>query len=906
MGDEPSGLDPESEAFPTWAALEAASEALHVRSFTRLVDGQLLRAAVRATGGGAWLPDIDGLITPGARGHVVRGAEERIVGLRLVPWPVVNDRLYYDAAATTVDEPGFAQALPLTLDSAGPLSPRADCGWEHRVELRVVGVGELIANAVFIRLRQGGDTASGAQVRAAVHEAVDEVWETAQSAELHNPVARLAQLRRIAFPDHGLCEGTTAGLLAQELSAWPNESCQLPFAQLNVGADVDDEGRLTGRGPSWSSALSPFSHHDPPRALADGARAAARAMTPVRRAPPLFPGRLAGAPVLGVDLAAALVPLPFGDPALIVSSDLVASGRLDCIDYSGRTHELAPGDVLVDRHGTGGVIAEVRASHELPRLVDGTPVDVLLDPVHIVRWRRFGTLAELEASAQTVYEPAGSRPIDALAGRLHVLRQVPHRERRNSITIINATLTSAGREPDRPGNGAVVDAVAIPDPELAHGTCGVPRGFWSGHLPPAALLMGSRPGEVQRARVVPIDGDDVHVPLTARALFVAPWTGELVTIAPTIDQFTDPVAGPAPALIGRRLPRRVTLSALRPVNVQSMLADAPATLFEIDSQYDRGIVTADERAQAATDKLNEVFAHIAIELEDERQRDPEGLVAAFARINVRGTAFAPVLIDREGRGGGPWLADYLGGVSDEVLRSADAPHGPAIDWEARARALSERLIKLCGALHVTETDCGTVPPAPDERSALECRTRHGVCVACLDSHGTSTPSPPVGTPVGLLGAIALTRVLPDLWLRTYHVCGTHLSAQHGLLRFEELVDGRPTPRAAVLAEHDGTVQWVDDGVAVLSADRRTVQFVHHARHRRFDVRDGTQVEAGSPLTVGAIPLPAFARLKGSRAVDRYVADDMTSLLEGKDVPPPLVACVVRSIRAHWPWATYNR
>ena len=720
---------------------------------------------------------------------------------------------------------------------------------------------------------------------------------------MRNPFPRVAQLRRVALPERGFALVAQQARSAWSLRGGPAATGVLPSAQLNLGVNVDEDGALVGAGLPWIAATIPFSHNDPPLVIAAGARAAEHTMTPARSEQPLVPGALAGSPSLGTDVVAGLVPLPFNDPALIVSSELVASGRLSCLDASGRLWPLAIGDVLVDRHGTGGAIAEVRPSTAMPRLADGTPVDVLVDPMQVLRRRRFGTLLEIEAAERDVFDPQTDAPIDALAGIWHVLRQTrADAETELDSEMVRLTLASAGREYSsvRP---LVVDRV-VPDPELASDACGVPRDLLQGDGVSSVLVIGSRPGAVQECRVVPVDDEAVRLPAAARSLFVAPWTGEPATIAPTTERGGDPIEAPSFPHIGDDRPvRRVTVAALQPPAVRGLLSEVPQRLAEIDQLFERGHVTHEERTQAALDELVTMCNKVESAFREDAASAPTSIVAQLQRAGIPLHVIMPNVEDIEGRVGGPYLADYVDGISNDVMRAATAPQFPRSTGQ-HARSNSPSTSRgLCDNMQVTEIDC-TPPSETTLRSPLDCRAKSGVCATCVGILPGRTLALSVGAPVGLMGTIALGRVLPDLWLRTFHVCGAHLPAQHGLLRFEELVSGTRPKGAAVLAERDGVVRLDEHGLTLLDTAGAHTQTISPGP--LFVVNDGANVEPGTPLTLGPVPLADLARLKGPDAVDRYVADDMISLLEPetRTVATALIECIVRALRPTRPWNTH--
>jgi hypothetical protein len=154
---------------------------------------------------------------------------------------------------------------------------------------------------------------------------------------------------------------------------------------------------------------------------------------------------------------------------------------------------------------------------------------------------------------------------------------------------------------------------------------------------------------------------------------------------------------------------------------------------------------------------------------------------------------------------------------------------------------------------------------------------------------------------------ALAVVLPQMWLRTFHVCGGHLPAQHALLRFEELVDDwvPPPEVAAVLAEADGQVGVGDDGTPFIrTAVGSTLPLAGWRPGRFLEVDVGERVTAGQVLSSGPMPVAELARLSGVEVALRYVADDMMSMIVEHDpaFPRALVESLVGGLSLHWRWS----
>ncbi len=56
--------------------------------------------------------------------------------------------------------------------------------------------------------------------------------------------------------------------------------------------------------------------------------------------------------------------------------------------------KVQAGDKLAGRHGNKGVISQVRAVEDMPYLADGTPVDIILNPLGVVSRMNLGQILE--------------------------------------------------------------------------------------------------------------------------------------------------------------------------------------------------------------------------------------------------------------------------------------------------------------------------------------------------------------------------------------------------------------------------------------------------------------------------------------------------------------------------------
>ncbi|QQR93252.1 DNA-directed RNA polymerase subunit beta [bacterium] len=95
--------------------------------------------------------------------------------------------------------------------------------------------------------------------------------------------------------------------------------------------------------------------------------------------------------------------LPHGDKGIVMDvqvldrnkGDKLAPGVLKQVKvFVAKTHKIGVGDKLTGRHGDKGIITKVLPQEDMPFLEDGTPVDIVLNTLSIVRRMNLGQLHE--------------------------------------------------------------------------------------------------------------------------------------------------------------------------------------------------------------------------------------------------------------------------------------------------------------------------------------------------------------------------------------------------------------------------------------------------------------------------------------------------------------------------------
>ena len=64
--------------------------------------------------------------------------------------------------------------------------------------------------------------------------------------------------------------------------------------------------------------------------------------------------------------------------------------------YIATKRKISVGDKMAGRHGNKGVISKIMAEYEMPYLPDGTPVDIVLNPLSVPSRMNLGQLLETE------------------------------------------------------------------------------------------------------------------------------------------------------------------------------------------------------------------------------------------------------------------------------------------------------------------------------------------------------------------------------------------------------------------------------------------------------------------------------------------------------------------------------
>jgi hypothetical protein len=201
--------------------------------------------------------------------------------------------------------------------------------------------------------------------------------QSAQFLNGNNGLDRATHLRRLLIPDRVdvFAPGHFGRTCPFETPEGPNVGRVLT---ISPGADIRD-GRLIivdddpASGLGLGAASIPFLEHNDGNRVLMGANMMRQWLAPTQTEPPWVQTglELEGADWCGRNLLTAFVSWD-GDTywdGLLISE--TAARKLACPDV------LEPGDKLSNRHGTKGVVARVAADADMPRLPDGTVVELV-------------------------------------------------------------------------------------------------------------------------------------------------------------------------------------------------------------------------------------------------------------------------------------------------------------------------------------------------------------------------------------------------------------------------------------------------------------------------------------------------------------------------------------------------
>jgi len=188
------------------------------------------------------------------------------------------------------------------------------------------------------------------------------------------------------------------------------------------------------------------------------------------------------------------------------------------------------------------------------------------------------------------------------------------------------------------------------------------------------------------------------------------------------------------------------------------------------------------------------------------------------------------------------------------------------------------------------------------RTILTCRSKVGVCAKCYGANMAIGQAVQVGEAVGIIAAQSIGEPGTQLTMRTFHsggVAGDDIT--QGLPRVEELFEARKPKGLAIITEFAGVANIKDTKkkreIIVTSPETGETKAYLIPYGSRIKITDGAFLEAGDELTEGSVNPHDILKIKGVRAVQDYMLQEVQRVyrLQGVEINDKHVEVIVRQM-----------
>ncbi len=188
------------------------------------------------------------------------------------------------------------------------------------------------------------------------------------------------------------------------------------------------------------------------------------------------------------------------------------------------------------------------------------------------------------------------------------------------------------------------------------------------------------------------------------------------------------------------------------------------------------------------------------------------------------------------------------------------------------------------------------------RTALTCKSHIGVCAKCYGANMATGEAVQVGETVGIIAAQSIGEPGTQLTMRTFHsggVAGGDIT--QGLPRVEELFEARKPKGLAIVTEISGLATINDmkkkREIVITNNESGESKTYLIPFDSRIKIMDGTVVEAGDALTEGSINPHDILKIKGVRAVQDYMLQEVQRVyrLQGVEINDKHIEMIVRQM-----------
>ena len=188
------------------------------------------------------------------------------------------------------------------------------------------------------------------------------------------------------------------------------------------------------------------------------------------------------------------------------------------------------------------------------------------------------------------------------------------------------------------------------------------------------------------------------------------------------------------------------------------------------------------------------------------------------------------------------------------------------------------------------------------RTVLTCKSHIGVCAKCYGANMATGQPVQVGEAVGIIAAQSIGEPGTQLTMRTFHtggVAGGDIT--QGLPRVEELFEARKPKGLAIIAEFGGiaTIKDTKKKREIIITDNETGNSKTYLipYGSRIKIQDGSLLEAGDELTEGSVNPHDILKIKGVRAVQDYMIQEVQRVyrLQGVEINDKHIEMIVRQM-----------
>lgn len=188
------------------------------------------------------------------------------------------------------------------------------------------------------------------------------------------------------------------------------------------------------------------------------------------------------------------------------------------------------------------------------------------------------------------------------------------------------------------------------------------------------------------------------------------------------------------------------------------------------------------------------------------------------------------------------------------------------------------------------------------RTILSCRSHVGICAKCYGANMSTGEAVQVGEAVGIIAAQSIGEPGTQLTMRTFHtggVAGDDIT--QGLPRVEELFEARKPKGLAIIAEFGGVavIQDTKKKREVIITDNESGESKAYLipYGSRIKIQDGVTLEAGDELTEGSVNPHDILKIKGVRAVQDYMIQEVQRVyrLQGVEINDKHIEVIVRQM-----------